>query len=64
MRSKETIIKTFFLVTAFASVTVLGLIMLFLLKEGLPIFGKVSVKEFLFSREWYPTLKRSQRFLS
>jgi phosphate transport system permease protein len=55
MRSKETIIKTFFLVTAFASVTVLGLIMLFLLKEGLPIFGKVSVKEFLFSREWYPT---------
>ncbi len=41
--------------TAFVSVTILGLIMIFLIKEGLPIFSHVSVKEFIFGKFWYPT---------
>jgi len=31
------------------------LIVLFLFMEGLPIFGKVSVKDFVFGMYWYPT---------
>ena len=37
------------------SFLLLGLIVIFLFKEGLPIFEKVSVSNFLFGREWYPT---------
>ena len=37
------------------SFLLLGLIVIFLFKEGLPIFQKVSVSDFLFGREWYPT---------
>jgi phosphate transport system permease protein len=55
MKSKETTIKTAFFISAFVSVTVLGLIMIFLVKEGLPIFSHVSVKEFIFGKFWYPT---------
>jgi phosphate transport system permease protein len=54
-RRKERIIRAFFFVTALASITTLGLIMLFLFKEGMPIFKVVGVGDFLFGREWYPT---------
>ena len=47
--------RTFFFVIASASVTILFLIMLFLFKEGLPIFKTVTVKEFIFGGFWYPT---------
>ena len=33
----------------------LGFIMYFLFVEGLPVFSKVSVKDFVFGRYWYPT---------
>ena len=46
--------KIFFLV-ALASITTLFLIMVFLFKEGLPIFKSVSIKDFVFGRYWYPT---------
>ena len=37
------------------SVLVLGLIVFSLFREGIPLFGKISIKDFLFGMEWYPT---------
>jgi phosphate transport system permease protein len=37
------------------SILVLTLIVVFLFKEGIPIFEEVSVRDFLFGKEWYPT---------
>ncbi|WP_027359669.1 phosphate ABC transporter permease subunit PstC [Desulforegula conservatrix] len=51
----EVLVKyTFFLIALF-SVLVLGLIVLFLFMEGIPIFSKVSVYDFVFGTKWYPT---------
>ncbi len=36
---------------------ILFLIVLFLFMEGVPIFSKVSVKDFLFGHYWYPTFE-------
>ena len=52
---KEIIIKNIFLLFALISIVILGLIILFLFMEGVPIFTVVSVKDFLFGTEWYPT---------
>ena len=54
-RRKEKIIKATFFCIALASITTLGLIVVFLFMEGLPIFGKVTVKNFIFGQYWYPT---------
>jgi len=54
-RRKEQGIRVFFLGIALASITTLGLIVLFLFMEGLPIFKEVSLQDFLFGRYWYPT---------
>ncbi|RKX62302.1 MAG: phosphate ABC transporter permease subunit PstC [Thermodesulfobacteriota bacterium] len=55
MKTKEIIIKTLFLFLALASISALAFIVIFLFKESLPIFKKVSLKAFLFGKEWYPT---------
>jgi phosphate transport system permease protein len=52
---KETIIKGIFAVFAFASVLILALIVVFLFREGIPIFKEVSAMDFIFGKEWYPT---------
>jgi phosphate transport system permease protein len=52
---KEILIKLFFAAIAFVSVLVLALIVVFFFKEGLPIFKKVGVLDFIFGQEWYPT---------
>jgi phosphate transport system permease protein len=52
---KEIFIRGIFAFFAFASVLILALIVMFLFREGLPIFKKVSVADFLFGQEWYPT---------
>lgn len=54
-RVKERIIQNLFLIVALASVVVLSLIVVFLFREGVPVFEKVSVKDFLFGKYWYPT---------
>lgn len=54
-RRKEQGIKAVFFIVAFASISVLALIVIFLFMEGLPIFGKVSVRDFIFGHYWYPT---------
>lgn len=45
----------FFLAIGVTSIVVLFLIIIFLFKEGLPIFNTISVSDFLFGNEWYPT---------
>ena len=52
---KEIIIKNFFLFFASVSILILGLIVFFLFKEGLPILKVVSIIDFTFGTEWYPT---------
>jgi len=52
---KEKSIRILFLCVALASITTLGLIVVFLFMEGLPIFAKVSIKDFIFGKYWYPT---------
>jgi len=54
-RVKEIIIKNIFLLVALVSIIVLALIIIFLFSEGIPIFNAVSIKDFLFGTEWYPT---------
>ncbi|MFO7963433.1 MAG: phosphate ABC transporter permease subunit PstC [Desulfobacterales bacterium] len=51
----EKTIRAGFFVIAFASILALFLIMLFLFKEGLPIFKVVSLQDFIFGEYWYPT---------
>jgi len=52
---KERLIKNIFLLLALTSIIVLGLIVVFIFKEGMPVFQRVSVKDFLFGEYWYPT---------
>jgi phosphate transport system permease protein len=54
-RRTERLIRFIFFGLALASIVTLGLIVVFLFMEGIPIFGKVSVNEFVFGRFWYPT---------
>ena len=54
-QTKEIIIKYIFLLFALVSVIVLALIVFSLFREGLPLFGHVSIKDFIFGMEWYPT---------
>lgn len=54
-RSTERLIHSAFMITACTSILILFLIMLFLFIEGLPVFHYVSVKDFIFGFEWYPT---------
>lgn len=52
---KESIIKGIFAVFSFVSVLTLALIVVFLFREGIPLFKEVSVTDFIFGKEWYPT---------
>ncbi len=52
---REKAIRIAFFGVALASITTLGLIVLFLFMEGIPIFKEVSVHDFLFGKYWYPT---------
>ena len=52
---KEVAIRSSFFIIASTSILVLALIMVFLIVEGLPIFAKISVPDFLFGTYWYPT---------
>jgi len=52
---KEKAIRWAFAAIGSASLGLLLMIMVFLFMEGLPIFSKVSVGDFLFGKYWYPT---------
>lgn len=51
----DVFIEKFFLIIGLSCLIVLFLIMLFLLREGLPLFSKISLTDFLTGSEWYPT---------
>ena len=53
--TKEKFIKYILFLFALVSILVLALIVFFLFREGLPIFKIVSLGNFLFGLEWYPT---------
>ncbi len=54
-RAKEKIVQIILLLFAFSSIVFLTGIIIVLFKEGLPIFQKVGLIEFIFGKEWYPT---------
>ena len=54
-RRAEKAIRFSFFAIASASIVTLSLIMIFLFMEGIPIFSRVSVSDFIFGRLWYPT---------
>jgi len=54
-RRRERTIRHLFFGVALASITTLFMIALFLFLEGIPIFKDVSVTDFIFGRQWYPT---------
>ncbi len=54
-KQKEAAIRAVFFSFALISILILGLIVVSLFREGLPLFRQVSVKDFLFGMEWYPT---------
>lgn len=51
----ETLIEKFFFFIGLFCLLILLLIMLFIFKEGIPIFQEVSIKDFLFGTSWFPT---------
>ena len=51
----DVIIEKFFLIVGLSSLFILFTIMVFLLKEGIPLFKEVGISDFIFGREWYPT---------
>ncbi|MEN6620724.1 MAG: phosphate ABC transporter permease subunit PstC [Smithella sp.] len=53
--TKEKFIKYILFLFALVSILVLALIVFSLFREGLPIFKKVSIRDFLFGMDWYPT---------
>ncbi|MCU0580973.1 MAG: phosphate ABC transporter permease subunit PstC [Syntrophales bacterium] len=54
-RQKEILIKYLFFLFSLISLLILFLIVVFLFREGLPIFKEVKLWDFLFGKEWYPT---------
>ncbi|PKN66731.1 MAG: phosphate ABC transporter permease subunit PstC [Deltaproteobacteria bacterium HGW-Deltaproteobacteria-15] len=54
-RRTEKGIRLCFFTIGSASIITLSLIMLFLFMEGIPIFSRVSITDFIFGRLWYPT---------
>jgi len=52
---REQSIKTVFFFTAFFAVIVVAFILLFLVRDGYPIFTQVGVLQFLFGPDWAPT---------
>ncbi|MCX6688573.1 MAG: hypothetical protein NTZ39_02595, partial [Methanoregula sp.] len=52
---KEKFIKTVFFCTAFFAIIVITFILLFLLRNGYPVFEQVGVLNFLLGTSWTPT---------
>lgn len=48
-------VKALFFCIASASILTLTLILIFLFMEGVPLFEKVSIRDFILGRLWYPT---------
>jgi phosphate transport system permease protein len=51
----DVIVEKFFYIIGFSSLLVLLTIMVFLIKEGVPLFTEISISDFITGKEWYPT---------
>lgn len=51
---REFIIERIIMISGLASIAIVILIFVFLLKEGLSLFGSINLKDFIFGRNWYP----------
>ncbi|HMB31416.1 MAG TPA: phosphate ABC transporter permease subunit PstC, partial [Desulfohalobiaceae bacterium] len=54
-QNKERLIHWGFFLVGATAILLLGLILIFLIVEGVPIFQEVSVQDFIFGKYWYPT---------
>ena len=52
---REQSIKTVFFFTAFFAVIVVAFILLFLLRDGFPVFTQIGILDFLLGPDWAPT---------
>ncbi|MFH1977513.1 MAG: phosphate ABC transporter permease subunit PstC [Pseudomonadota bacterium] len=52
---KDKSVRVLFFSVALASIAILFMIMIFLFMEGIPIFKKISMYDFIFGKYWYPT---------
>ncbi len=52
---RDKIVRRIFVAAGLFSLVIMGLIVLFLFKEGVGLFATVSVSDFLFGQFWYPT---------
>ncbi|MFO7761078.1 MAG: phosphate ABC transporter permease subunit PstC [Desulfobia sp.] len=52
---REKLIRCLFFLLAFLSIAILAMILFFLIKEGVPIFKEVTLKDFILGKYWYPT---------
>jgi phosphate transport system permease protein len=53
-KAKEFVIERLIYLSGFMSIVFVALIFAFLLKEGLSMFWRVPISDFLFARNWYP----------
>ncbi len=53
-KAREFVIERTIFLSGAASIVIVLLIFAFLLKEGLSVFGSVSLFDFLFGKNWYP----------
>ncbi len=51
----DILVEKFFFIVGFSSLVVLLTIMIFLIKEGIPLFKEIGITDFIFGNEWYPT---------
>lgn len=50
----DVVIEKLFFIIGFSSLLALLTILVFLLKEGIPLFKEISISDFIFGREWFP----------
>ena len=55
MEIKEKVIEKIFLLVALSSIAVLGVITLFIFKEGIPLIWKVGFRAFILGERWVPS---------
>jgi phosphate transport system permease protein len=60
-RSERTIEGALFF-SAIISIIILGLIFIFLFREAIPAFFEISLSDFLFGNEWFPSSFKDPRF--
>jgi phosphate transport system permease protein len=61
-RKGERPIESTLFFSAIFSIIILGLIFIFLFKEAIPAFFEISLFDFLFGREWFPSSFKDPRF--